>query len=146
MLQLCLVTANVTGHIGNDRVFVQVILDDIWHIGIDDLVIGHSGTRGIGQANIAFQPGLHQAFHTQDRFRVEYRRIQELVIDAAVDHVHGRQAVNGFHEDMIVLNHQVTTLDQFGAHALCQERMFKIGRIENARGQDNDFGVFLGFR
>ena len=55
--------------------------------GIDRLVVGHAGADGVGQRDVARAVGLHQAGHAEQAVGAERLRVEEVVVDPAVDHV-----------------------------------------------------------
>ena len=68
----------------------------------------------------------------------EYQRIEKVVVDAAIDHVHALQPFGGAHVDDIVLDHQIAALDQLDAHLVGEEGMLVIGAVVDARRQQRD--------
>ena len=68
-----------------------------------------------------------------DGVGAEAERIEEGVVDAAVDDVDAPQAVRRLHVDDVVLHHQVAALDQLDAHLLGQEGVLEVRRVVDAR-------------
>ena len=66
--------------------------------------------------------------------KAEGQRVHEVVIDAAIDHVHLTQAFGGAHPYFFVLDGEIASFDQLYAHLLCQKSVFEIGGVENSRG------------
>ncbi len=144
ILLILLVHTHVGGHVRDDRLLIQVVTDHVRHEGVDHLVVGHAGTRCIGEANLAIAPGSHQTGHAQSGIGTEYLRVQEIVVNAAINHIHALQALDSTHVDTIIFaNHQVGPFYQLGAHALSQEGMFKIGGVENTWREHRNFRVVL---
>ena len=50
--------------------------------------------------------------------RPEGERVEEVVVDAAIDDVHAFRALRCAHEDLVILDEQVLALDEFDAHLL----------------------------
>ncbi len=62
-------------------------------------------------------------------------RVEEVVVDAAVDHVDPPRALRRAHEDEVVLDEQVLPLDQLDAHLLRQEGVLEVGAVVHAGRQ-----------
>ena len=95
------------------------------HVGIDDFVVGHARARRVGESDVARLVGFHQTGHAQHRIGPEAARVEEIVVNAPVNHVHPLEAPRRAHEHHAVLDHQVAALDQFDAHLLGEEQCSK---------------------
>ena len=89
--------------------------------------------RCVGQHHISSAVGIEEAGHTQARVLAESERVEEIIVDAAVDHIHALKARGGTHIDYVVVHQEIAALDQFDAHLPRQECVLEIGRVENAR-------------
>jgi hypothetical protein len=116
-------------HIRQDRILVEVVFDDARDVGVDDLVVGHPGADGVGHGDVAGAVGADQTRHAQDRIGPEDGRIEEVVVDAPVDHVHRHQAGGRAHEDPGVAHHQIAALDDGNAHLAGEEGVLEIGAV-----------------
>ena len=85
--------------VGQDGIFVQVVADHARHVGVDGLVVGEAGAEGIGHGHVAGAIGIEEAGTAQRGIGAKDQRITEIVVDAAVDHVHALEAVSGAHVD-----------------------------------------------
>ena len=146
MLSFLVVETAVARHIGQDRILVEVVLDEVRHIGIDDLVVRHAGPRRVGERDIALDPRLEQAWYAEHRSGIEHGRVEKHVVDAPIDHIDLGQAADIAHVYAIVLDDEIAAFDEFGAHALGEIRMFEIGGIVDSRRQHHDFGKSLPAR
>jgi hypothetical protein len=108
---------------------------------VDRLVVGDAGADGVGQRHVAGAVGVEQARHAEHGILAEGQRIEEVVVDAAVDHVHPARALGGAHEDRVVAHEEVVALDQFDAHLLGEEGVLEIGAVELARRQHHDVRI-----
>ena len=88
VLALVGIHAAVGRYVGYTWLFVEIVLDDLGDEGVDDLVIGHTGTRRIGETDLARLPRPHESRHAERGIRPEGLGIHEFVVDAAVDHIH----------------------------------------------------------
>jgi hypothetical protein len=68
-------------------------------------------------------------------------RIEELVVDPAVDDVDALLAVRRPHADLVAGAHQVAALDQLDAHLPGQQGVLEVGGVVDARGEDDDRGL-----
>ncbi len=119
--------AKIGRHVGQDGVGALVVADHFGNVSIDNLIVRHAIARSIGQRHASRPVGRYQARDAQQRVGPECVGIQEIVVDAAVDHVHALQAFGGAHEDVAIVHHQVAALHQLHAHLLGQEAVLKIG-------------------
>ena len=142
VVALRLVDAAIGLHVGQNGLLAQVVADDLGDVGIDHLVVGDAGARRIGERDLALLPGAQQAGDTERRVGIEGLGIQEHVVDASIDHVHPRQAVDGAHIDAVVLvDDEVAALHQFRAHLLCEIGVFEVGRIVDTGREDHDLRI-----
>ena len=74
----------------------------------------------------------------EHRVLAEVERVEELVVDPAVDHVHALQALRRAHVDDVVVAQQVAALDELDAHVAGEERVLEVGRVVHAGRQQHD--------
>ena len=132
--------ATIGRHVLQQRLLLQVEFDEIGHVGVDRLVVGDAGADCIRDSHVARQIGAHQAGHTQNRVRIEDERIEKIVVDPAIDHVHALGPERRSHEYDVVGYEQITALDELDAELVGQEGMLVISRVERTRRQDHDRG------
>ena len=65
-------------------------------------------------------------------------RVEELVVDAPVDHVHRPGAAHRAHPEPVVAAEQVAPLDQLGAHATGEEGVLEVRGVVDPRGEHGD--------
>ena len=133
-----LVPAEVRGHVGQDDVLAQVVPDDLRDEGVDDLVVGDAGAGGIGDAQVPRPVDVEQPRGPQQRLGSERQRVEEVVGDPAVEHVHPLEPSRGAHAEEAVVHEQIPALDQLDAHLLRQERVLEVGRVVHPRREDRD--------
>ena len=121
-----------------DRLLAGEEADDLGHVGIDGLVVGHAGPDRIGEGHGPGLIGRHQAGHPQSRVWPEGQGIQIIVVDAAVDDVDLLSSLGRAHEDLAVVDEQVAPLDQIDPQFVGQEGVFIVGRVERSRRQHDD--------
>ena len=80
----------------------------------------------------------HQARNAERRVRPEGERIEEVVVDAAVDHIDALEALRGAHVCERAPDDDVAALHQLDPEFVGQEGMFVVGRIVDARRQQHD--------
>ncbi len=73
--------------------------------------------------------GVEEAGHPQDRIATEAKRIEEIVVNAAVDYVDAAGAGGRSHVDDVVVDEEVAAFDQLDTHLLSEECMFEIGGV-----------------
>ena len=66
---------------------------------------------------------------------MEGERVEEVVVDAPVDHVDLALAVRPAHEDVIALDEEVAALDERHAHLAREEGVLEVGGVVDARAQ-----------
>ena len=139
--KVVLLAAEVGGHVVEDRLFTEVELDHLGHIGVDRLVVGHPGADGVGQRDVAGAVGTQQAGAAQGRVRTESLGVEKVVVHPAVDHVDPLGALRGAHVDEVVLDEEVLALDQLHPHLLRQEGVLEVGAVVHAGGQHHHRGI-----
>ena len=113
--------------VAEDCLATGVKLDDLWHVGIDRLVVGDTGSRRVRYGDVAGTIDIHDPRHAKRGVWPEGQRIEEGVVNAPVKHVDLLVAFGGAHRDMAVDHTQILPLDQLHAHLVGKEGVFEIG-------------------
>ena len=128
-------------HVGEDRLLAEEVADHVRHVGVDDLVVRDAAAGSVGKRDVARLPGAHQSGYAQHRFLAERLRVQEEVVDAPVNDVDPLETADCAHVHAVVLrDHEVGALDEFGRHFKSQVGVFEIRRVVDSRGQHHDAG------
>ena len=144
--QIILLRSQIGRHIRQDRFLAEVILNDARHKIIDHLVIGHSGADGICQRDISRAIGIHQSRHPKHRIFSKHHRIDEVVINAPVNHIHPPQAARGAHVNKLVHHHEVTPFNDVDAHFPREITMLEISTIVAAGRKQHAHRVVVAAR
>ena len=67
-------------------------------------------------------------------------RIEESVVDPAIDHVDPLRSSGCAHVDAALVDKQIRPLDQFDAHLVGQIGVLEVGAVEMAWCQQHDIG------
>ena len=118
-----------------DRVLAQVVADHGRDVGVDELVVGHAVAHAVGDRHPAGPRRVDDARAAHQRLGAELQRVEVLVVDAAVDHVHRHLALGGAQEDVGAVADEVAPLHQVHAHEAGQQRVLVEGRVVHARGE-----------
>ena len=86
----------------------------------------------------------HQSRHAERGVRPEHERIEEIVVDAPVDHVDALGPLRRAHVDEVVLDEEVAAFDQLDPELVGQERVLVIGRVVDAGREQNHRGIGAG--
>ena len=86
-------------HVLQDRLLAEIELHDRRHVAVDRLVVGDAGADRVGERDVAGLVGRHQARHAERGIRPEGERIEEVVVDAPVDHVDALRPLGRAHVD-----------------------------------------------
>src|SRR5437667_64834 len=97
-------------NIVENRIFAKKITDNLGHVSVKSLVVGHACAECIGEADVSGAVGAEEARDAERRIRPECERIDKVVINAAVDHIHSAQSRGGAHIHDVVVNGQIATL------------------------------------
>ncbi len=133
-------------HVVEDRLFRQVEPDHVRHERIDRLVVGDARADRIGERDAACPVRREQPRHAQHRVGPERERIEEIVVDATVDHVHALRPARRTHVHGVVLDEQIASLDKLDAHLLGEKRVLEVRRVVRAGRQHGDRGALLARR
>ncbi len=124
--------------VGQHRLLAQVVADQVGHPGVEQLVVGDPVADRVGDGHPAGARGVEHAGAADHRVRPEVHRVEELVVDAAVDDVDALLAVRRPHADLVAGADQVAALDQLDAHLAGQQRVLEVGGVVDAGGEDDD--------
>jgi len=130
ILPLFRIGTDIGRHIWQDRFFIQVVFDDLGDISINHLVIRHPASRRIGQCDVPGLIGSHETRHPQQRILAKNFRIEEVVINPAIDDIDLLEPFRGPHPDAVIKHDQVIPDHQFRPQLLRQKTVFKISGIE----------------
>ena len=128
-------------HVLEDWFFAEIEANHFRHIWVKGFVVGHTSTHCVRQRHPTSAVGVHQAGHAEHGVRSERERINEVVIDTPINDIDFLRPLRGAHENGVVLNKQVDALNQLYPHLLCEERMFKVSRVEVSRRHQDDSRV-----
>ena len=128
-----------------DRLLTEVVLDHLRHVRVDGLVVGDAVADRVREGDVAGPCRVEDAGHADEGVPPELQRVEEVVVDAAVDHVHPLQTLGGAHPDQTVAAQEVSALDQLDAHLAGQEGVLEVGRVVDAGGE-HDHGGVVGAR
>ena len=145
VLALLLFAQDVGFDVGKDGVFVEVVADDARNVGVEGLVVGEAGAEGVGDGDIAGTVGVEEAGAAERGVGAEDERIDEVVVDAAVDDVDALEAVGGAHVDDVVVGDEVAAFDQLDAHLAGEVGVLEVGGVEDAGGEQDDVGLGAAF-
>ena len=130
--------AVVGRHVLQDGGRPHVELDDLGDVAVNRLVVGDAGARRVDDGDAARAVDVEDAGHAEHRIRPEHERIEEVVVDAAVEDVDPAQAERRLHVQAAVEHHEILALDQIDAHLVGEERVLEIGAVEDAGRQHRD--------
>ncbi len=133
-----LLAAAVGRHVVQDRLLAGEELHDLGHVAVDRLIVRDAGPDRVGEGHRAALVGVHQPRHAEDRIRAEDQRVEEVVVEAAVDHVDLPRPLGGAHVDDVVLGEEVGRLHQLDAELVGQERVLVERGIVAPGGQEHD--------
>ncbi len=119
------------------RRFAEVVRDELGQERVHRLVVGDARARRVGQRHVALAIDVHEAGHADEAVAPECQRVDEVVVDPAVDDVHLLPAPRRAHEDLVVLDDQVVPLDEEHAHLAGQEGVLEVGGVRHARREDD---------
>ena len=111
-------------------------------LGVDELVVGHA-CAGRWRSPPGRPGSPHQTRHPEQRITAEHLGVEEIVVDAAVDHIHGFQTTGAAHPDPIVFADQIAALHQLDAHLLGQVAVLEVGAVEHP-GSEHHHGGGIG--
>ncbi|MNC03403.1 hypothetical protein D3C75_508100 [compost metagenome] len=134
---------HIGGHIPDNRLFLQIIADHVGHIGVHGFIVSHTGARSIHNGHIAGPVSIHYSRHPQHGGRIKSKRVQIIVINPAVNHIHLGQSAQPADEYLVVHHHQIPPFHQMDAHLLGQEGMLIIGGVVFAGRQESNDRVFF---
>ena len=124
--------------VGQDRLLRQVVPDEVGQVGVDELVVGDPVADRVGDRDVAEPGGEHEAGRPEHRVGAELQRIEELVVDPAVDHVDAGRAGGGAHEHPAAGAVEVASLDELDAHQAREQGVLEVRRVVDARGEHDD--------
>lgn len=97
--------------VGENRIFAEIITDDGRNIGIQSFVVRNTGAERVSETDVSGAISIEQTGDSEARVVPEGQRVDKIVIDAAVDHIHAPKPCRGAHVNIIVVRYQIPALD-----------------------------------
>ena len=96
---------HIRGRVVENRFLAEIVLDHLRHEVVDGLVIGRAVARRVDDGHVARAVGGQDTGHTDHRIRIEGKRVEEFVGQAAVDHAHTVAFAGVVEEVDLVVHH-----------------------------------------
>ena len=64
-------------NVGQNGILVKVVANDRGYVSVNGLVVGNSGTDGIGQAHVAGAISVEKSGHAENGIAAEAQRVDE---------------------------------------------------------------------
>ena len=125
-------------HVGQHRLLVQVVADHRRHVVVDRLVVGDAGADRVRDRDVALAAGPHQAGHAEQRVGPELERVDEVLVDAAIDRVDPLQPVGRLQVAGGVADDEIGGLDELDPHLPGEEGVLEVGAVGRPRRPDDD--------
>src|SRR5258706_14936241 len=120
-------------YIVENRIFAKKITDNLGHVSVKGLVVGHACAECICEADVSGAVSAEETRDAERRIRAKCERIDKVIINAAVDHIHAAQSPGGAHIHDVVVNGQIAALHQLDSHLTGKKRVLEVRGIEDAR-------------
>ncbi len=129
-------------HVGEDRLLAEVVADEVGQVGVDELVVGDAVADRVRDRDVAQARAVSMARAAEHRVGAELQRVEELVVDPAVDHVDPGRAARWCASTPGRRAEQVAALDELDAHQAGEQRVLEVGGVVDA-GREHDDGRVL---
>ena len=124
-----------------DRLLGEVVADEVGHVRVEQLVVGDAVADRVRDRDVAEPRREHETRGAEHRVGAELQRIEELVVDAAVDDVDALGSAGRAHEHLAADAQQVAALDELDAHEAREQRVLEVRRVVDTRRQHDDVRV-----
>ncbi len=124
-----------------DRLLGEVVADEIRHVRVEQLVVGDAVADRVGDRDVAQARREHESGGSEHRVGAELQRVEEVVVDAAVDDVDALRSAGGAHEHLAADAQQVAALDELDAHEAREQRVLEVRRVVDTRRQHDDVRI-----
>jgi hypothetical protein len=120
---------DVRANVFENRLLAEVVADHVRHEGVDRLVVGDSGARGVRKGHGAAPIRRKKASAAERGVGSEDDRVEVVVVDAPVDHVHPLEPLRRAHAHRTVGHAKVAALDERHAHAAREQAVLEVRRV-----------------
>ena len=131
--QLISMTALPSLHVLQNRFFLQVKANHLWHKRVNGFVVSYSCAQCVGNDDVALSIHGGQTRYTNIRIGLEAQRIHISVVHAAVNHIHLLRSFGGLHINKPISDKQVGAFHQLDTHLLGQECVFEVSAVKTPR-------------
>ncbi len=128
--------------VGEDRLLAEEVADEVGHVGVDELVVGDAVADRVRDRDVPEAGGEHEPGRAEHRVGPELLRVEELVVDAAVDHVDAGGTGGRAHPHAPAGAEQVAALDELDAHEPREQGVLVVRGVVDA-GRQHDDGRIL---
>src|SRR5687767_6306458 len=78
MIAILRIVTDECRHIADDRILIQVILDDLFDVGVDDFVVSNTSARCIRQSHATATINVEQSWDAQHRICSKHHGVKEI--------------------------------------------------------------------
>ena len=138
VLELLGIAEQIRLHVGEQRLLLQVVADHLGDEAVDRLVVRDARADRVGKGDRSRPDRTRQPGHAEERIGPELERIDEVVVEPAVDRVDAGEPARGSHVANLVAHNEVTRLDQLDPHLPRQERVLEVRAVRRPRRPDDN--------
>lgn len=120
--------------------------DDLGDERVNGFVVRDAGPGGIAEGDGSGSVSVEEAGHAESAVVIERDGVDEVVIDAPVDHADALTAFGGSGKDLVIFDDEVAPFDERDSHFAGEEGVLEVGGVVAARGEHDGKGVFAVVR
>ena len=135
MLALLGTHADVSFDLTQNRLLIEVEADHVRNERIDRFVVGNAVARSIGECDISGGIRPDQTRNAEGAVLTEDGRVEEIVVNTSIDHVHSLRASGGLHVHAFIVNEKVASLYEIAPHLAGEEAVLEVRRVVRPRCQ-----------
>ena len=120
---------DVRRHVLENRLLAEVEPNHFFDVRIDGFIVGDTGAHGVGERHVSGPIGAKQTGYAEQAVRAEDLRIEEVVVEPAIDHIDALRAAGRLQVHHVFVNEEVGAEDEFDAHVPGQKAVFEVGRV-----------------
>ena len=87
-------------------------------MGVDQLVVGDAGAWSIGNGHASLTHHVDEPSDAEHGIPAEHARVEEVIVNAAVDHIHGTASVGVAKPYPAFIAEEIAAFHQRNAHLL----------------------------
>ena len=111
------------------------------HVRVDRLVVGDTGADRVREAHAPEPVRGDEPRHAEQRVAAKGERVEEVIVDAAIDDIDALAPLRGAHEHARIVDEEIGALHELHAHRLREKGVLEVRGVVRAGREQHDHRI-----